>query len=446
MKRLKLKQSFKSIFEGLPDVNILHLDDPETVAVSAQDIPFIRPKLLVKKEEKVKIGTPLFFDKRNKCIQYVSPGCGYVKDIVFGARRKLIEVVIALEKNPDQDEDSIQFAPLQPDEIDELPKADLVKRLQEGGLWQCFREFPAKDTADASCEPPMIIVTLNGNDPFSPEPEIVLEQEVEYFKSGLNILKKLTPRTVVAVRHSSNEWLKDIEDEITHIVSDTYPSWDPGVILYNMKTCVKENRSWTISSEHLIMLAKFILTGTYPIKRVITVSRTRDKKPHIITRQGVPIKHIVGKTDKNALITTGRFNGRIVEPETHLGFFETTLNIIQKSENEEFLGFMKPGFNKSSISKTFVSCLLPGQIEPDCNLHGEERACINCGYCTNICPVDLMPSFIMKALYADDIEEALEIGLLDCCRCGLCSYTCPSKIELTQILSQGMDAHFKDKE
>ena len=52
----------------------------------------------------------------------------------------------------------------------------------------------------------------------------------------------------------------------------------------------------------------------------------------------------------------------------------------------------------------------------------------------------------MKALHSDDIEDALNYGLLDCCRCGLCSYACPSKIELTQILSDGMDAHFKDKE
>ena len=43
-----------------------------------------------------------------------------------------------------------------------------------------------------------------------------------------------------------------------------------------------------------------------------------------------------------------------------------------------------------------------------------------------------MPAFIMKALHADDLEDALALGLMDCCRCGLCSFVCPSKIELTQ--------------
>ena len=57
----------------------------------------------------------------------------------------------------------------------------------------------------------------------------------------------------------------------------------------------------------------------------------------------------------------------------------------------------------------------------------------------------MMPNFIMKALLADEIEEALSLGLLDCCQCGLCSFTCPSKIELTKILSDGIESYHKDK-
>ena len=59
--------------------------------------------------------------------------------------------------------------------------------------------------------------------------------------------------------------------------------------------------------------------------------------------------------------------------------------------------------------------------------------------------MDLMPGFIMKALHADEVEEALGLGMMDCCQCGLCAYTCPSKIELAKILSDGMASHHKDK-
>ena len=34
-------------------------------------------------------------------------------------------------------------------------------------------------------------------------------------------------------------------------------------------------------------------------------------------------------------------------------------------------------------------------------------------------------------------QESLDLGLLDCSECGLCSYVCPSKIELDDIIDQG---------
>ena len=316
--------------------------------------------------------------------------------------------------------------------------------LMDGGLWPCFRQFPSRDTADAESRPPMIIVAMNGNDPFSPHPGLVLENETPFFEFGLRVLKRLTDRIVVAARKDCIDRLGPAGAHVTHQVESFYPSWDPGVVLYQLKSSVEENRSWTIPAAHLVLVARFLLSGKYPVRRVVTVSRPNDRKPHIVIRQGAPVRDIVGEIPQDSLITTGRFNGRVVDPDSHLGFFESTLTLIRPSAEDEMFGFVVPGFNKPSVSKTFASCLAEAPMELDCNLHGEERACINCGYCTDICPVDLMPSFIMKALQADDIEEALDLGMLDCCRCGLCSYTCPSKIELAHILSQGMDAHFKD--
>jgi Na+-transporting NADH:ubiquinone oxidoreductase subunit A len=171
MKHIKLSKCFKVALAGMPDLSTIHMPEPETIAVSAMDIPYIRPKLLVKENAPVKTGTPLFYDKRNTCIVYVSPGTGTVKQIVFGERRRLKEVVIALEKK----DEFIRFDRLSSGRIHTVPVTHIIEQLQQGGLWQCFREFPSKDTADENHEPPMIIVSLNGNDPFSPHPRVVLE-------------------------------------------------------------------------------------------------------------------------------------------------------------------------------------------------------------------------------------------------------------------------------
>ncbi|CCK81032.1 4Fe-4S dicluster domain-containing protein [Desulfobacula toluolica] len=442
MKHIKLSKGFKTQLAGIPDLSIIHMPEPETIALSAMDIPYIRPKLLVKENDPVKTGTPLFCDKRNTSVVYVSPGTGTVKQIVFGERRRLKEVVICLEKK----DEFIRFDPLSSDSIQKIGIPQIIEQLQQGGLWQCFREFPSKDTACQTHEPPMIIVSLNGNDPFSPEPWAVLENETVTFELGIKLLKRFSKQIIVTSRQSSLERLNGFKKHITHTVPDFYPAWDPGVVLYHLKTSQEDNLSWCISAEHLILVVKFLLTGTYPVKRVVTVTRPKDKKPHIIIRQGTSVKNIVGRIEDNNIITTGRFNGRSVDPQSHIGFFDTTLNLIPDPKKEQFLGFIQPGLTKPTVSKTFLSCLTRTPKDLDCTLHGEQRACINCGYCTKICPVDLMPNFIMKALMSDDIEDALSYGLLDCCRCGLCSYACPSKIELTKILSDGMDSHYKDKQ
>ena len=57
----------------------------------------VKPKLLVKKDDKVKIGSPLFYDKSKPEVKWASPGCGTIKDIVFGARR-VIEKIDHIEK------------------------------------------------------------------------------------------------------------------------------------------------------------------------------------------------------------------------------------------------------------------------------------------------------------------------------------------------------------
>ena len=62
---------------------------------------------------------------------------------------------------------------------------------------------------------------------------------------------------------------------------------------------------------------------------------------------------------------------------------------------------------------------------------GEPEDCIRCGYCIDVCPVDIYPVLIMEAseLYTqpgnlDDLYPE------DCIGCGLCSFVCPGQIRI----------------
>ena len=67
----------------------------------------------------------------------------------------------------------------------------------------------------------------------------------------------------------------------------------------------------------------------------------------------------------------------------------------------------------------------------------KERTCVRCAKCVDKCPMYLEPTTMVQKIKADEIDEAIKLGLLDCIECGLCSYGCPSRIPLTQYLKEG---------
>ena len=58
--------------------------------------------------------------------------------------------------------------------------------------------------------------------------------------------------------------------------------------------------------------------------------------------------------------------------------------------------------------------------------------CINCGKCTSVCPVGILPVLIMKNY--EDSKKVEDLKPEKCIECGLCSYVCPSKIEVREFV------------
>jgi electron transport complex protein RnfC len=66
-----------------------------------------------------------------------------------------------------------------------------------------------------------------------------------------------------------------------------------------------------------------------------------------------------------------------------------------------------------------------------------ERACIRCGRCVEHCPMNLVPTQLMKYVKYDHLKEAEDWGALDCVECGSCQYKCPAKIRLVHWIKLG---------
>ncbi len=91
------------------------------------------------------------------------------------------------------------------------------------------------------------------------------------------------------------------------------------------------------------------------------------------------------------------------------------------------MGFTLPGAN-FSLTKTGNCILVPEADEiPQVR---EPDACIRCGECAEVCPMDLLPQQLHWYSVAKNIEKLKDYKLMDCIECGSCSYACPSQIPL----------------
>ncbi len=65
-----------------------------------------------------------------------------------------------------------------------------------------------------------------------------------------------------------------------------------------------------------------------------------------------------------------------------------------------------------------------------------EEACMGCGKCAAICPMNLTPTEIKRVHAAKDTKLLEALKPNKCIQCGLCSYVCPSRIDLTDAVNR----------
>jgi Na+-transporting NADH:ubiquinone oxidoreductase subunit A len=298
--------------------------------------------------------------------------------------------------------------------------------------------------------PPLILVGLDAKEPFQAAPAVYLQDQEDLLTYGLKVLNALAPGKVLVFTAAGEQTVvRRAGQWLTHIVSGNYPCDDPGTVLYHIKSDVSQNRAWFVAGQDLLSLAYLLREGRYPTRRVVAVGGSAaPERRHYATRLGAPIAQLV---DIERLDGTERFvvgglcRGYASGAKGFIGPYETSLNVVPEGGVAEFLALFNPGIGRHSYSRTFLSKLNPKNLVYNCNIHGDLRACIACMHCADVCPVDLLPQMIYKAILAEEVEEYLEQGLLDCVECGLCSYVCPSKIELSQTFVATKAAYAKEQ-
>jgi Na(+)-translocating NADH:ubiquinone oxidoreductase A subunit len=166
---------------------------------------------------------------------------------------------------------------------------------------------------------------------------------------------------------------------------------------------------------------------------------------HVRIKVGTPLLDIIkqyGANDKQyRYIRNSALRGeQIDDTDTPLDRMILTIVALREAVEGEPLAFALPGFRKDSISNTFFSLFTPFKKNIDTNLRGEKRACINCGFCVEVCPAEILPNLIHRHVERGMITETLvRFGIFSCIDCNLCTYVCTSKISVAALIKEGKE-------
>jgi Na(+)-translocating NADH:ubiquinone oxidoreductase A subunit len=172
------------------------------------------------------------------------------------------------------------------------------------------------------------------------------------------------------------------------------------------------------------------------------------ERPHVKLRVGSSLEHVIeGKVsdDKEArFVINSLLTGEsLSDLSLPIGQTFTTVIALLEENEREFLSFMRPGFRKDSYSRTCLSILFKKDskmFQKSCgtNIHGEQRPCIFCTFCEEVCPVGIIPHVLFHHVEKNIIDETLlRYKIFTCVECNLCSYVCPSKIPVARRIREG---------
>lgn len=444
---VKLKRGLDIKISGHSEKKLVLDIHSDLYGVKPVDFPGLTPKLTVRPGDKVLAGSPVFYDKVRPEIMFTSPVSGNVMAVVRGDQRKLLEIVI--QKDGDE---YIQFEKSDPAK---LSREKVKESLLSSGLWPSIRQRPYHRIANPADVPKSIFISGFDSSPLAPDYKFIIDNSsASLFQNGIVALKKLTDGKINLVlngKGESSETLKKAADVEIHQFSGPHPAGNVGVHIHHIDPINKGEIVWFVNIQDILSIGRLFAEGIYKPEKIIALTGSE-----VINRQyykiisGASIAPYVKNNVKEGqlrYISGNVLTGSRIEPEGFVGYYDSQVTVIPEGDYFEFFGWAKPGADKFSFSKTFLSSLAPRKsYRLDTNLHGGERAFVITGIYEKVLPMDIYPMQLLKAILFNDIDGMENLGIYEIAEedFALCEFICPSKIEIQSIVRQGLDSMVKE--
>ena len=441
-KEIRLKKGLTINLVGDADKVYASVKPTDNYVVKPTDFHGLTPKLAVKVGDKVKAGTALFFDKYNDKINFVSPVSGEVTAIVRGEKRRILEVVIKADAE-------ITYEDFEKVSANDLSREQIIDGMLKSGVWPFIRQKPYDVVANPADMPKAIFISAFNSAPLSIDNDFALYGMDELFQKGLDFVAKLTSgKTHLNIDGNTNPsnvftGAKGVE---INKISGPHPAGNVGVQAHHIDPINKGDIIWYLQPQDVLAIARLFTEGKYDVSRIVALGGSQVNKPRYYrTIAGASLANLFAdnlKEGDNRIISGDVLTGQRIDENGTLGFYHTTVTVIEEGKEQEFLGWMLPGTDKFSASKTFLSWLMPSKkYALNANMHGEERAYVMTGEYEKVLPMDIYPTHLVKAIMIEDIELMENLGIYEVAPedLALCEFVCTSKMEVQSIIRHGLD-------
>ena len=410
--------------------------------------------LCVQSGQRVTLGDVLAKDPANHDVPLLAPCCGKVNlDKTPGH--------ITLEEVSNDDARSYTYH----DDLEHIHRkmgsAGLKRyKLLNLGAWEFVKEAYTGRVPNPLSTPQAVIVSTLHLEPFLVRGDVLLREHLKQFTRGLEHLQSLLEyqpiylafpkvKTDFAIRIKEKirgyAWVKLIE------VPLKYPYDNFEILSRHLGHKRGSEPIWSLDVEAVLAIDTALTTSRPCTERVISVGGPGAAETlHLSLMVGHPLSAIrdAYAMENTIAVEGGMLTGRLL-PDDMKGTSSGCKGItfIPKLQSREFLGWLRPGFDRQSYSNCFMSSLCSVFPEHMTNaVRGELRPCVSCGFCEKVCPAGIMPHRLHKLIYQDDIDAVEQFRIDLCVECGLCSFVCPSKIELMRQFQEMKETIKAEKE
>lgn len=445
--RVKIKKGYDINLKGKAEQNLVKGIKSKEYAFKPTNFQGIdRPKILVQEGERVKAGTPIFYDKKSSQVQYTAPVSGKVTAVVRGDKRKPLFIKI----EADETIEYAEFTNYAPNEIKSLTKEQVMEQMLGSGVWANLIERPFGLIANPEHNPKSIFISTFDTSPLAPDYDFVFEGQGQFLQAGLDAVSKLTAGSVhISVQSGKGNAFKSLQGAEIHEFSGPHPAGNVGTQIHKIDPINKEEFVWTLTPYGLQQIGKLFLEGRYDATKVIALAGSEVNKPQYYeTIIGVNLTSIVSgniNEDNTRIIAGNVLTGEKTAGDNYLGYYDNLITVLPEGNDRKFLGWILPGKNKLSFHRAFGLSLIKSknkEYELNTNLHGEERAFVQTGSYERVTPIDILPMYLFKAIMARDFEEMEALGIYEVIEedIALCEFIDVSKTDLQAILREGLDA------